>query len=62
MPSVTKAEALAVIRRAYGPDRADAIAAELPDRIDPDDDGDAALLVRLGVTPERLVEALGGEL
>ncbi len=38
MAILTKAEALTVIRRAYGPDVADSIAGELPDRIDPDND------------------------
>ena len=62
MATHTKAEILAVIRRAYGPDKADAVAAQLPDRIDPDDDADAELLFHLGLTREGLVEALGGEL
>jgi hypothetical protein len=58
----TKAEALAIIRRAYGPDLADSIAGQLPDQIDPDNDADADLLFRLGVTREGLADALGGEL
>jgi hypothetical protein len=58
----TKAEALAIIRRAYGPEVADSIAGQLPDQIDPDNDADADLLGRLGVTREDLVDALGGEL
>ncbi|WP_410791128.1 hypothetical protein [Kribbella sp. C-35] len=58
----TKAQALAVIRRAYGPEFADSIAGQLPDRIDPDNDADAELLRRLGLTTEGLAEALGGEL
>ncbi|MEU4602477.1 hypothetical protein EV652_1037 [Kribbella steppae] len=58
----TKAEALAIIRRAYGPDLADSIAGQLPDQIDPDNEADADLLFRLGVTREGLVDALGGEL
>jgi hypothetical protein len=58
----TKAEALAIIRRAYGPEVADSIAGQLPDQIDPDNDADADLLGRLGVTREGLVDALGGEL
>jgi hypothetical protein len=58
----TKTEALAIIRRAYGPEVADSIAGQLPDQIDPDNDADANLLGRLGVTREGLVEALGGEL
>ncbi|MFC5260782.1 hypothetical protein ACFPJ1_01575 [Kribbella qitaiheensis] len=62
MAILTKAEALAVIRRAYGPDVADSIAGQLPDRIDPDNDADSELLFRLGLTPDRLADALGGEL
>lgn len=62
MAILTKAEALVIIRRAYGPDVADSIAGKLPDQIDPDNDADAALLFRLGVTREGLAEALGGEL
>jgi hypothetical protein len=62
MAILTKAEALAVIRRALGPDVADSIAGQLPDRLDPDNDADAELLFRVGVTRERLVDALGGEL
>jgi hypothetical protein len=58
----TKTEALAIIRRAYGPEVADSIAGQLPDQIDPDNDADANLLGRLGVTREGLVDALGGEL
>lgn len=62
MAILKKAEALTIIRRAYGPDVADSIAGKLPDQIDPDNDADAALLFRLGVTREGLAEALGGEL
>ena len=58
----TKPELLAIIRRAHGPDVAESVAGQLPDRIDPDDDADAELLRRLGLTRERLVDALGGEL
>jgi hypothetical protein len=58
----TKAEALAIIRRAYGPEVADSIAGQLPDQIDPDNDADADLLGRPGVSREGLVDALGGEL
>ena len=62
MAILTKAEALTVIRRAYGPDVADSIAAQLPDRIDPDNDADAEFLLSLGLTRDGLVDALGGEL
>jgi hypothetical protein len=62
MAILTKAEALAIVRRAYGPDVADSIAGQLPDRIDPDNDADAELLVTLGLTRDGLADALGGEL
>lgn len=58
----TKAEILAIIRRAYGPDVAESVAGSLPDRIDPESDADAGLLMRLGITREGLANALGGEL
>lgn len=58
----TKAEALAIIRRAYGPDVAESVAGRLPDQIDPESDADAELLSRLGITREGLANALGGEL
>ena len=58
----TKAEALAIIRRAYGPDLAQSVEGSLPDHIDPDSDADADLLRRLGITREGLADALGGEL
>jgi hypothetical protein len=61
MTILTKAQALGVIRRAYGPDRAELLADRLPDRIDLKDPADHELLVRLGVTRERLFEALGAE-
>ena len=53
---------MAIIRRAYGPDVAESVAGKLPDRIDPDDDADAALLGQLGLTRDGLADALGGEL
>ncbi len=62
MAVLTKAEALAIIRRAYGPDRAESIAEQLPDQIDPESDADAELLRRLGLTREGLADAMGGEL
>jgi hypothetical protein len=62
MAMMTKAEVLAIVRRAYGPDVADSIAGQLPDRIDPDNDSDAELLVSLGLTRDGLANALGGEL
>ena len=62
MAVMTKAEALAIIRRAYGPDVAESIATQLPDQIDPDNDADAELLGRLGLTRDGLANAMGGEL
>ncbi|MFC6157290.1 hypothetical protein ACFWUU_15380 [Kribbella sp. NPDC058693] len=59
---MTKAEALAIIRRAYGPDVAESVADRLPEQIDPDDDADAELLASLGLTRDGLANALGGEL
>ena len=61
MAVITKTHALTVLRRAYGPDYADSIKDQLPDRIDLDEPKDTALLYRLGLTPDRLVSALGGE-
>ena len=62
MAVMTKAEALAIIRRAYGPDVAESIGPQLPDQIDPDNDADAELLGRLGLTRDGLANAMGGEL
>lgn len=62
MAVLTKAEALQIIRRAYGPDTADRIEEHLPDQIDPDTDADAQLLGRLGLTRDGLANAMGGEL
>ena len=62
MAMLTKAEALTIIRRAYGPDVAESVAEQLPDRFDPDDDADAEMLLRLGLTRDGLAGALGGEI
>jgi hypothetical protein len=61
MAILTKTEALGVIRRAYGPDRAEFLEERLPERIDLGDPADHQLLFRLGLTRERLFEALGAE-
>ncbi len=61
MTVMTKTHVLAVARRAYGPDVARSLADRLPDRIDLDDAADARLLFELGLTPDRLFDALGGE-
>jgi len=62
MNIITKTEALSVIRRAYGPDRAESLAERLPDHVDLDDPADSTMLAELGLTPDRLFEALGAEL
>jgi hypothetical protein len=62
MATLTKTEALAIIRRAYGSDVAESVSARLPDRIDLDSAADAELLFSLGLTRDRLFNALGGEL
>ena len=62
MTAITKAHALRVIRRAYGPDHAESLAGRLPDRIDLDNAAHAHLLSELGLTPDRLFNALGAEL
>ena len=54
----TRNHALRILRRAYGPDYAQ----DLPDRMDLDKPADAELLFRLGLSPDRLVDALGGEI
>ena len=62
MTAVTKTHALRVIRRAYGPERAEALAERLPERIDLDNAAHARLLSELGLAPDRLFNALGAEL
>jgi hypothetical protein len=62
MTVITKADALKIIRRAYGPDFADSVAGRLPDRIDLDNAADTERLFKLGLTRDRLYDALGGEL
>jgi len=62
MAQLTKRQALDVIRRAYGPDVATSLAKHLPDHVDLEDAAHQQLLARLGVTRDRLFNALGGEL
>ena len=62
MTAITKTRALRVIRRAYGPDHAESLAERLPERIDLDNATHARLLSELGLTPDRLFNALGAEL
>jgi hypothetical protein len=61
MAVLTKTQALAIVRRALGPDTAESLAERLPDRIDLNNPKDAELLFRLGLTRDRLVSQLGGE-
>jgi hypothetical protein len=61
MAVLTKLQALQIVRRAYGPDEAQALAKRLPDRIDLDDSADIELLARLGLSRDHLFNALGGE-
>ena len=62
MTVITKAHALKVIRRVYGPDHAESLANRLPDRIDLDDPADTEHLFELGLTRDRLFGDLGAEL
>ena len=62
MTILMKIHVLTVARRAYGADYADSLAERLPERFDLDDEADVELLFKLGLTPDRLAGALGGEL
>jgi hypothetical protein len=62
MAVLTKITVVRAVRRAYGPDHADKVAPSLPERIDLDDPADVAVLFKLGLTPDGLFNALGGEL
>jgi hypothetical protein len=62
MAAFTRAHALYVLRRVYGPDHAASLEEQLPERIDLDDPKDVDLLFKLGLTPDRLASELGGEL
>ena len=62
MTILTKTHVLTVARRAYGADYAESLTERLPDRVDLDDGADTELLFQLGLTPDRLASALGGEL
>ena len=61
MTILTKNQALGVIRRAYGSDRAESLADRLPERVDLENPADRELLGQLGLTRERLFQALGAE-
>ncbi|XVV16245.1 hypothetical protein ACQP2X_18380 [Actinoplanes sp. CA-131856] len=61
MAVITKAHAVNVLRRVYGPDHARSLVDRIPDRLDLDDPADSKLLFELGLTPDRLTEAMGGE-
>jgi hypothetical protein len=62
MTILTKIHVITVARRAYGPDYAESLRGRLPERLDLDNDADAELLSKLGLSPDRLFSALGGEL
>jgi hypothetical protein len=62
MTVITRADALRLIGRAYGPLRAESLADRLPERIDVDSEADMELLFELGLTRDGLFDALGGEL
>jgi hypothetical protein len=62
MTVLTKTHALNVLRRAYGPDLAESLAARIPDRIDLDKAADRRVLSEIGLTPDGLFDALGAEL
>ena len=62
MTILTKSHVLTVARRAYGADYAESLKERLPDRVDLEDGADTELLFQLGLTPDRLASALGGEL
>ncbi len=62
MNVVTKDHMLRVIRRAYGYDHAKSVADRLPDRLDLDNPAEMKILFEPGLTPDRLFNALGGEL
>lgn len=59
---LTKMQMVQVIRRAYGSDLAESLAASLPDRIDLDNAAEYELLSRLGLNRDNLFNALGAEL
>ncbi|NMO51686.1 hypothetical protein HH310_10845 [Actinoplanes sp. TBRC 11911] len=62
MAVLTKITVVKAVRRAYGPEHADKVAPKLPEHIDLDDPADVAVLFKLGLTPDGLFNALGGEL
>ncbi|MDY7085573.1 MAG: hypothetical protein SYR96_10745 [Actinomycetota bacterium] len=61
MPTVTRTHVLNVARRAFGPDFAESVRERLPDRLDLQNPADTRILYELGLTPDRLISALGGE-
>jgi hypothetical protein len=62
MAVISKDDALRVIRRAFGPDHAASLAERLPERIDLDNPTDVRKMSELGVTRDRMFDALGAEL
>jgi hypothetical protein len=61
MAVITKTHMINVLHRAYGPDYVESVRDQLPDHLDLDKPEDAAVLYKLGLTPDRLISALGGE-
>lgn len=62
MTILTKEQALRVVRRAYGAERAEELKDRLPNRIDLESAADTELLHRLGLGRDQLFDLLGGEL
>jgi hypothetical protein len=62
MTAISKTRVLGVVRRAYGPERAESLAGRLPDRIDLDNAAHTRMLSDLGLTRDGLFDALGAEL
>jgi hypothetical protein len=62
MTVLTKAQVLAVIRRARGPQAAESMAEQIPEIIDTDDPKDLEHLSRFGLTRDQLFSDLGGAL
>ncbi|MFF5290093.1 hypothetical protein [Paractinoplanes globisporus] len=62
MAVISREHALNVVRRVYGPEHAERVAPELPERIDLENPADTNLLYKLGLTPDGLYNALGSSL
>jgi hypothetical protein len=60
MTVLTKAQVLAVIRRARGPQAAESVAEQIPETLDTDDPKALELLSHLGFTRDQIFSDLGG--